>query len=169
MQTTSSVVGLAVIVVLYVGIGFLAAAGSVYVAKWLCKPKAEQIFFATVLIPIAGVYLAFTAHFGDSAAWRSETTAVAVFALLGLVGIRVPLVLALGYLLHGLWDGLHELEALGISIRTAGEVTPVPLAYGYFCATFDFVIAAYFFARRHAFRAAWRGAPEPEAAGAKVG
>jgi hypothetical protein len=78
---------LAVILVLYFSIGLLAAAGSVFIARQLFSGRAEQIFFALFLIPIAGFYLAFTAYFGDAGAWRFETTGVMVFTALGLVGV----------------------------------------------------------------------------------
>ena len=60
MESTSSAIGLIVIVALYVTIGVMSAAGSVYIAKSIFNPKAEQIFFGLFLIPIAGFYLAFT-------------------------------------------------------------------------------------------------------------
>src|SRR5882724_5341208 len=101
---------LSVIIVLYVCIGFLSAAGSVFISKKLFSAKVEQTFFALFLIAIAGFYLAFTAYFVDQGAWRLETGAMIVFALLG---IRVPVVLIIGYLLHGVWDVLHESHAYG--------------------------------------------------------
>ena len=89
MEPASSAIGLIVIVVLYITIGVMSAAGSVYISKSILSAKGEQIFFGLFLIPIAGFYLAFTAYFGDKDAWRLEATAVAVFAVLGLVGARV--------------------------------------------------------------------------------
>jgi hypothetical protein len=79
MEPTSSAIGLLVIVALYVTIGVMSAAGSVYIAKSIFSAKVEQIFFGLFLIPIAGFYLAFTAYFGDKDAWQLEATAVAVF------------------------------------------------------------------------------------------
>jgi hypothetical protein len=168
MEPTSSVIGLTVIVVLYISIGFLAAAGAVYISKSIFTARAEQIFFGLFLIAIAAFYLAFTAHFGDWDAWQLELTAVAVFTVFGLVGARVPFVLVVGYLLHGLWDGVHEYNLhAGGTLLAPRQTTAVPLAYGFFCATFDFLVAAYFFARRHAWRAAWgagaSGMPSPAA------
>ena len=93
MEPTSSALGLMVIVVLYIAIGAMSAAGSVYLSKLIFTAKQEQIFFGLFLIPIAGFYLAFAAHFGNKDAWPLETTAVAVFSVLGLVGIRVPFAL----------------------------------------------------------------------------
>ena len=103
MEPTSSAIGLIVIVALYISIGAMSAAGSVYISKSIFSAKVEQIFFGLFLIPIAGFYLAFTAHFGDKDAWQLEAMAVAVFAVFGLVGVRVPFALIVGYLLHGLW------------------------------------------------------------------
>jgi hypothetical protein len=70
--------------------GVMSAAGSVYIAKSIFSAKTEQIFFGLFLIPIAGFYLAFTVYFGDNDTWQLEATAVAVFAVFGLVGVRVP-------------------------------------------------------------------------------
>jgi Family of unknown function (DUF6010) len=156
MEPTSSVFGLIVIVALYITIGGLSAAGSVYLSKSIFSAKREQIFFGLFLIPIAGFYLAFTAHFGDNNAWQLEATAVAVFAVFGLVGVRVPFALMVGYLLHGLWDAVHEFNAhAGGSLLCLRQTTSVPLAYGFFCATYDFLMAIYFYTRRHHWHAAW--------------
>jgi hypothetical protein len=87
---------LSVIVVLYVCIGFLSATGSVFISKKLFSAKVEQTFFGLFLIAIAGFYLAFTAYFGQEEAWRLETVGVIGFAVLGLLGIRVPVVLIIG-------------------------------------------------------------------------
>src|SRR6476660_9727045 len=156
MEPASSAIGLIVIVVLYVTIGVMSAAGSVYIARSNFGAKAEQIFFGLFLIPIAGFYLAFTAHFGDEDAWQLEATAVAVFAIFGLVGVRVSSALIVGYLLHGLWDVVHEFNAhAGGSLLGARQTTSVPLGYGFFCVTYDLLMATYFYTRRNHSRAAW--------------
>jgi hypothetical protein len=157
MGEASSTIGFAVIVTLYMAIGFMAAAGSVFITQRIFAPKAEQIFYGIFLIPIAGFYLAFTAYFGIETAWRLESAAVLVFAAMGLLGTRVPFAIILGYPLHGLWDVLHELHAHGgFSVFEPGQATAVPLAYGIFCATYDFCMAAYFYTRRGAWGAAWQ-------------
>jgi hypothetical protein len=139
---------LSVIIVLYVSIGLMAAAGSVFIARKLFSGKAEQIFFALFLIPIAAFYLAFTAYFGDEAAWRFETAGVVGFAFLSLLGIRLPAVLIAGYFLHGLWDVLHEIHAHGgTDLFVAQHITEIPLAYGAFCAAYDWCMAGYFYTR----------------------
>jgi hypothetical protein len=106
---------------------------------------------------IAAFYLAFTAYFGNEKAWPFETGGVIVFAVFGFVGIRVPTMLIVGYLLHGIWDVLHEIHAHGGGDLFGAQVTELPLAYGSFCAAFDCCIAAYFYTRRSQLRAAWAG------------
>jgi hypothetical protein len=156
MEHTSSAMGLMVIVVLYIAIGIMSAAGSVYISKSIFSAKAEQIFFGLFLIPIAGFYLAFTAYFGDKNAWQSEAAAVAVFAVFGLVGVRVSYALIIGYVLHGVWDGVHEFNGhVNGSLLGPGRMTTVPLGYAFFCVTYDFLMAAYFYTRRNEWRAAW--------------
>jgi hypothetical protein len=158
MEPTSSAIGLIVIVVLYLTIGVMSAAGSIYISRSIFSAKQEQIFFGLFLVPIAGFYLAFAAHFGDKEAWQLEVTAVAVFAVFGLVGARVSFVLIAGYLLHGLWDAVHEFNAhAGGSLLGLRQITSVPLAYGFFCAAYDFLMATYFYFRRNHWHAAWSG------------
>ena len=151
--------GFAVIVVLYLVVGLMAAAGTITIARKFLAPRWEQIFYAVFLIMIAAFYLAFTAYFGAASAWRLETAAVAAFVGLGLLGARFPFLLILGYSLHGLWDFVHELQAHGAwSAFPSGSLTAIPLAYGIFCAAFDLCVAGYVFARRADWTAAWKGA-----------
>ena len=145
MGLSSSAIGLFVIAALYIGIGILAAAGSVYLSKSIISAKTEPICFGLFLIAIAGFYLAFTAYFGNDDAWRLEGAAAAVFAVFGLAGMRVPSALIAGYALHGIWDAVHEFAAQ--SAAGPRQMTSIPLAYGYFCATYDFLMAAYFYTR----------------------
>ena len=145
---------LSVIIVLYVFVGILAAAGSIFISQKLFSAKAEQIFFALFFIAIAAFYLAFTAYFGDQRAWRLETGAVIVFALFGILGL-LPVVLVIGYCLHGIWDVLHEVHVYGaVSPFGADELTELPSAYGAFCAAFDWCMAGYFYTRRREWNAA---------------
>jgi hypothetical protein len=147
---------LSVIMVLYAVIGVLAAAGSIFISQKLFSAKAEQTFFSLFLIAIAGFYLAFTAYFGFEGAWRFEIGGVIVFAVLALLGVRFPLVIIVGYLLHGVWDVLHEIHAhIGGDLFGAQQVTEIPLAYGVFCLAYDWCMAAYFYTRRGLWRAAW--------------
>ena len=146
-----------VIIVLYVCVGFLAAAGSIFISQKLFSAKAEQIFFGLFLIAIAAFYLAFTAYFGGRGAWRLETGVVIVFAAFGILGLRLPVLLIIGYCLHGIWDVFHEIDAHGgVNLFGAEKMTAIPLAYGAFCAAFDLCVAAYFYTRRRDWNAAWK-------------
>lgn len=148
---------LSVIITLYAGIGFLAAAGSIFISQKLFSARGQQIFFALFFIAIAGFYLAFTAYFADQEAWRLETGAVILFTVFGILGVRLPVMLIVGYCLHGIWDVLHEVHAFcGVSPVGAAKMTAIPLAYGAFCAAFDWCVAGYFYTRRREWNAAWK-------------
>ena len=143
---------LAVILGWYLIIGVLAAIGSVTITRSRFSPRAEHIFFALLLVPIAAMYLAFAAYFGDDSTLQTEAWAVAVFAALGLLGLRLPALLVLGYALHGGWDLAHEIWVnLAPGSNGARPLTHIPLAYGVFCAAYDWYLAGYFLTRR----AAW--------------
>lgn len=147
-----------VIFTLYFGIGLLAAAGSVFLARKLSSTMTEQTIFALFLLPIAGFYLAFTAHFGDHSAWGFETAGVIAFTILGLLGVRATLALILGYFGHGLWDVFHEMRLQGVDLLGDFRATDIPLAYGAFCLAYDWCVAAYFIVRRGKGR--WGTAPK---------
>lgn len=146
---------LSLIFLLYVTIGVLAAVGSIALTSKRFSPRVEQVAYGLLLIPIAAMYLAFLTHLSPSASGRLEVLAAAGFALLGLAGTRFAPLLMLGYLGHGGWDLLHEVLMLQGRLET---LTAVPLAYGIFCATFDWMMVGYFWTRRHEWAAAWRGA-----------
>jgi hypothetical protein len=156
----------AVIVVLYASIGVLAAVGSVTIGRKYFSTRGEQAFYALFLIPIAGFYLAFTAYFGRPEAWTLELGAVLFFSAFGLAGVRFPLALALGYLLHGLWDLGHELQASWLAELAGGaeRLTEVPMAYGVFCVAFDVALAWYAMRRRGDWNAVWTATGVPRAA-----
>ena len=157
MAQEYSMLGFVVIVILYLLIGLMAARGTICIFRKILTPKSEQIFYAMLLIVVAAIYLAFTAYFGAATAWRLETIVVLAFVATGLVGVRLPFALIVGYLLHGLWDLLHELQAHGAySAFKPGKLTAIPLAYGAFCAAYDFYLAAYFYGRRADWGAGWK-------------
>jgi hypothetical protein len=153
--------GFAVIIVLYVVVGVMAALGTIWINRKFLTGKQEQIFYGIFMIGMAAFYLAFTAYFEADTAWRVETVAVAVFATMGLLGVQLPVALIIGYPLHGLWDFVHELQAHGVHAGfEAGQLTAIPLAYGFFCAAYDFSVAVYFYMRRDEWNAAWKAAPQ---------
>src|SRR5215468_11956228 len=141
-------IGFALIAFLYLVVGIMAASGTICTFRKIFSLKSEEIFYAMFLILIAGYYLAFAAYFGAAGAWRMETAVVAGIVAIALLGVRLPVALIVGFALHGLWDFLHELQAHGVySGFEHGQLTAIPLAYGFFCAAFDFYVAAYFYRR----------------------
>jgi hypothetical protein len=148
---------LAIIMVWYTGIGALAAAGSMYLSHRFVPAKHEATLYGLFLIAIAAFYLACTSYFGDAAAWSLEGVAVLAFAVMGCLGTRMPFVLMAGYALHGGWDLWHEVQAhVQVDVLGGREGTEIPLAYGAFCATFDWAMVVYFVYRRRDWVAAWK-------------
>lgn len=130
------------IVFLYLGVGILAAVGTVAITQARFSARAEHRFFALLLIPVAAIYLAFVSYFGVPAARPVELTHLAVLSLVALLGLRFPLLVVAGYALHGAWDLLHEVPTLRAAVAPQ-VLTPIPLAYGAFCAAYDWCIAGY--------------------------
>ena len=62
----------AIIMVWYVSIGALAAAGSMYISQRFVPAKHEATLYGLFLIAIAAFYLACTSYLGDAAAWSLE-------------------------------------------------------------------------------------------------
>ena len=148
---------LAIIMVWYVSIGALAATGSMYLTHKFVPAKHEATLYGLFLIAIAAFYLACTSYFGDAAAWSLEVVAALAFAVMGCLGTRVPVVLIAGYALHGGWDLMHEVQAhMQLDLFGGREATSIPLAYGAFCAMFDWAVAVYFAYRRRDWVAAWK-------------
>ena len=132
---------LVAILLWYLGLGILAAIGAITLTRKRFSPRAERVFFAVILIPIAAIYLAFVGHFESPGTLHHEAWAVLAFIAMALLGIRFPLFIVAGYALHGVWDIVHEL-------RRVETLTPIPLAYGVFCLTFDVIVAVYIYRRR---------------------
>jgi uncharacterized protein DUF6010 len=138
------------ILLLYLIIGCLAALGSVTITRHRFSPRNEQVFYSLLLIPVAAMYLAFLDYFQSPASLRIELWAASAFVAMALLGTRFSLLVIVGYALHGAWDVVHEVVAHQIaSAESASSLTPIPLAYGSFCAAYDWCIAGYFYTRRH--------------------
>jgi hypothetical protein len=139
--STSQFIGGLVVAVLYAVIGLLSAIGSILVFRRMFQGRWEQIFWACFLVVIAAFYLSFAAYLGASIrAWQTEVAAVAVFLVCALAGLFFRPAIAIGYVLHGLWDLSHCLS--GPSLVSL-SVTEIPMGYGIFCSTYDLVVACY--------------------------
>jgi len=101
----------------------------------------EQIFWASFLLVIAAFYLSFAAYFDASAhAWQTEIGGVAVFLVFAVGGLFSRSAIAVGYVMHGLWDLSHCLSGSSLAGLSMAET---PLGYGIFCSSYDFVVAYY--------------------------
>jgi hypothetical protein len=139
--SSSQFIGGLIVALLYVVIGALGAIGSIFVFRRMFQGRWEQIFWTSFLIIIAAFYLSFAAYFGASThAWQTEVLGVAVFLVFAVGGLFSRSAIAVGYVMHGLWDLSHCLSGSSL----AGlSLTQIPLGYGIFCSSYDFVVAFY--------------------------
>jgi hypothetical protein len=139
--STSQFIGGLVVAMLYAVVGVLGAIGSIVVIRRMFGGRWEQIFWASFLVVIAAFYLSFAAYFGAaSRAWRTEIGGVAVFLVFALSGLFSRTAIALGYVMHGLWDLTHCLSGTSFA---GMSMTDTPLGYGIFCSSYDLVVASY--------------------------
>jgi hypothetical protein len=149
--------GFVVIVILYAVIGLMAAAGTIFIARKILAPKAEQIFYAMLLIMIAAFYLTFAAYFGVASAWRMETAVVVAFVATALPGASLPFARYWGIpcTVCGICCmNFRRMEPTPRSSRASSPRSHSPTEF--FCAAFDFCLAAYFYPRRAEWVAAWK-------------
>jgi hypothetical protein len=139
--SSSQFIGGVVVALLYTVIGVLGAIGSIVVVRRMFRGRWEQIFWTLFLFVIAAFYLSFAAYFGAAThAWQTETVGVAVFLVFAVGGLFSRSAIAVGYVMHGLWDLSHCLSGSSL----AGlSITEIPLGYGIFCSSYDFVVASY--------------------------
>jgi hypothetical protein len=112
-----------------------------------------RTLLATVLFAAAGAYFGFAFDETTPRIWLLiELLQVIAFGTLGLYGWRgSPYWIALGYVLHPLWDfGVHHVGP-GRSFA--------PLTYVISCISFDWVVAAYIIIAYRLFHLASRQAP----------
>jgi hypothetical protein len=139
--SSSQLIGGLVVALLYLVIGLLSAIGSIFVFRRMFQGRWEQIFWACFLVVIAAFYLSFAAYFAAPPhAWRTELIGVAIFLVCALCGLFSRAAIAVGYVMHGLWDLSHSLSG---SSFAGMSITDIPLGYGIFCSTYDFVVAGY--------------------------
>jgi hypothetical protein len=139
--SSSQFIGGIVVALLYAVIGLLAAIGSILTFRQIFQGRWEQIFWASFLVVIAAFYLSFAAYFEASTrAWQTELVGVAVFLVCAVGGLFFRPAIAVGYVMHGLWDLSHSLSGSSLG---GLPITEIPLGYGFFCATFDVTVACY--------------------------
>ena len=139
--SSSQFIGGLIVALLYVVIGLLSAIGSILIIRQILQGRCEQIFWTSFLVVIAAFYLSFAAYFGASIhAWQTEVVGVAVFLFFAVGGLFSRPAIAVGYVMHGLWDLSHCLSGSSLA---GVSITEIPLGYGIFCLTYDFMVACY--------------------------
>ena len=137
----SQFIGGLIVAFLYVVIGLLGAIGSILMFRQIFQGRWEQIFWSLFLVVIAAFYLSFAAYFmAPTHAWQTELVGVTVFLGCALVGLFSRFIIAVGYVMHGLWDLFHCSSG---SSFAGMSMTETPLGYGIFCSTYDLVVACY--------------------------
>lgn len=95
-------------------------------------------FFALLLTFAAGVYAGFAIvdkdHYQE---YKLQVLFSLIFIALAVLGIwKLPLLIAVGWAIHGLWDLLHHLRQLK---------TETGRSYPLFCLSYDFIVAWYIY------------------------
>lgn len=139
--SSSQFIGGLVVALLYMVIGLLGAIGSILILRRIFQGRWEQVFWAFFLVVIAAFYLSFAAYFNVSTdAWQTEVVVVAAFVVCAVVVLSFRPAIAVGYVMHGLWDLSHSLSGTSLG---GLSMTEIPLGYGLFCSTYDFTVACY--------------------------
>lgn len=115
--------------------GVVSGAVTAWLA-WSSLIPDPLAFHSVALAVIGAIYMGFAFADGRLSIMIVELTAATAFVLLALFGLWVaPVFLAVGLVLHGLWDIAH---------RPRGITTRMPYWYPPFCAAYDFVFAGVF-------------------------
>lgn len=115
--------------------GVVSGAVTAWLA-WSSLIPDPLAFHSVALAVIGAIYMGFAFADGRLSIMIIELTAATAFVLLALFGLWVaPVFLAVGLVLHGLWDIAH---------RPRGITTRMPSWYPPFCAAYDFVFAGVF-------------------------
>ncbi len=114
-------------------------AGAVLTAltAWSSLIPDPLAFHSVALTMIGAIYMGFAFLDGRVSIVILELTVATGFIVLALLGLWVGhIFIAVGLVLHGVWDLVH---------RPGGVTTKIPSWYPPFCAAFDFVFAGIFF------------------------
>jgi len=143
---TANVIGLIIGII-------IAIPGTIMPVRRFLSLHGEKTFFSLTLIPIALFYIGFAYYYGDLSALHAEIVGLLIFTVLALLAqFMAAWILVYAYVLHGLWDVLHEIfEAV---IGGAVPWTKVPAGYAVFCLAYDLIIAVYIYRRMRLWDAA---------------
>ena len=119
--------GFVVIMILYAVIGLMAAGTSPSPGN--SSPQDRANLLCNVPHHDCNVLPGLRCLLRSGVGLAVETAVVMAFVVIGLLGVRLPFPLIVGYSLHRLWDLLHELQTNGAySAFEPGKLTAIPLA-----------------------------------------
>ena len=117
---------------------FFGAALIMYARKY--RAKGEKIILAKALIVAAIIYVLFAIIWGNTTWMVIEIIGVPTYGLFAWAAMRYSSYwLAIGWLLHPLWDAWLHLLGPGKTVA--------PAWYAIACITFDILVAGYIFYR----------------------
>jgi hypothetical protein len=117
-------------------LGGIAGGGLTALIAWSPFIPDPLAFHSVALAVIGAIYVGFAFSDGRISIVVLELFVGTGFVVLALLGLWLaPVCLAIGLILHGVWDLAH---------RPRGITTKLPAWYPPFCAAFDFVFAGVF-------------------------
>jgi Family of unknown function (DUF6010) len=115
--------------------GVVSGALTAWIA-WSSFIPDPLAFHSVALAVIGAIYMGFAFSDGRLSIMIVELSVATAFVVLAFLGLWwAPAFLAVGLVLHGLWDLAH---------RPRGITTKLPSWYPPFCAAYDFVFAGVF-------------------------
>jgi hypothetical protein len=114
----------------------IASGGLTALIAWSRLIPEPLAFHSITLAVIGAIYVGFAFSDGRLSIVIVELAAATVFIVLALLGLwQAPAFVAVGLILHGVWDLAHRPRAI---------TTTLPSWYPPFCAAYDFVFAGVF-------------------------
>jgi len=99
---------------------------------------SAKLIAATILCSIAFIYVGFSLKANTISSIALEITVTLAFYLIAIVGYaRNTVLIAVGILLHGVWDILHHSALL--------VTTDIPGYWPLYCLATDIILSVYFF------------------------
>lgn len=117
--------------------GLITALALILIASFLQRYFPMKLLAATILVAIAFIYVGFALKEDSTSDIVIEVIAALIFYFIAVIGyVKNSTLLAVGLLLHGIWDIVHHF----ISGLTAN-----PDYWPVYCLTIDVIWSIYFY------------------------
>ena len=117
--------------------GAVSALSVMFLVPLLKKYFSPQLLAASFLVAMAFIYVGFSLKTASVYDIALETAVAIVFFFIALIGyMKNHKLIAVGILLHGIWDTIHH---LGFQSNVPAAFWPV------YCLTIDFIWFLYFY------------------------